>query len=319
MSKNERAHEGQPGSLAEFYERTQCISCRGTDLESVDSGRFDQGPHRREYERSPWGESPLPHLEGCTWELVRCRVCRQVYHKRVLTDAWEAVRFERWTTREAMAECERQFGADTPEAKLRAFRRRVEWVLTTERMCRGVAADKPVRWLDFGCGWGQTVELARMAGMQAFGVDKSSGRRDGAGNLVIFQTLEELRAQEAEPFHAASMFEVLEHLHDPLGVLEALHGVLAPGGLLIIEVPDGTGFDNITRSDSLGVADGLDHVNSFDPTTLTHIVERAGFTRIARQPTPQVTADYKAVVKREARRLLSWFKGPTTSQVFRRR
>lgn len=314
---NENDQPATLGGRAEFFERRTCIGCESPDLETIDQGRFDQPPHRTRYEASPWGEDPMPYLEGCTWELVRCRCCDQIFHKRILTAEWDEVRHGRWMTEEAIAAFEERIGARTPAAVFGKMKREFEWVLIVEKMTRELRGDRAVRWLDFGCGWGRVVELARLAGFAAFGVDKSSGRRHGA-EVQIFESLDALREHQSEPFHVVSMYEVLEHLSEPMGLLKALRGLLQPSGLLIVEVPDGTGFDNLTRGGPWGIADGLDHLNAFDPTTLTRMVERAGFAKIPGRPTPQVSADWRAILKREARRVVDHFRRETTSQIFRK-
>lgn len=63
-----------------------------------------------------------------------------------------------------------------------------------------------------------------------------------------------------------------------------LRDVLVRDGLLIIETPDGTDFDSTNRDTSLGAADGMDHLNSFDPDLLQEFTERVGSTWISSPP-----------------------------------
>jgi SAM-dependent methyltransferase len=83
-------------------------------------------------------------------------------------------------------------------------------------------------------------------------------------------------------FDLITAFHVLEHLPDPLGALRAMLGWLAPGGLMIVEVPnaDGLGARLFGRYWS-----GLDfprHLVHFTPRTLGALVERAGGRVVAR-------------------------------------
>lgn len=56
---------------------------------------------------------------------------------------------------------------------------------------------------------------------------------------------------------------VVEHIKDPVGFLRSLHGIMADGGLLYIEVPD------LDRSLEQGIEDFIpDHVSYFDRDTL---------------------------------------------------
>jgi 2-polyprenyl-3-methyl-5-hydroxy-6-metoxy-1,4-benzoquinol methylase len=134
----------------------------------------------------------------------------------------------------------------------------------------------------------------------------------------VFESLEEFSMEQSKSVHAISLFQVLEHLHAPLECLRSLRELLVPGGLLVLEVPDGTGIQGVNNANSMDVADGLDHINAFDPATLTGIAQHAGFELLRRVATPQVTADAPRMIKREVKRLVQGFARKSTSQVFRR-
>jgi hypothetical protein len=80
------------------------------------------------------------------------------------------------------------------------------------------------------------------------------------------------------------MVHALEHVHDPLATVRKLRGLLAPGGILQIEVPNIGGaearmFGRLWR--------GLDvprHYIHFTPDTLSQLLRDAGFV-IARERT----------------------------------
>jgi hypothetical protein len=73
------------------------------------------------------------------------------------------------------------------------------------------------------------------------------------------------------------MWHSLEHVHRPLEVLRAAHRLLAPGGKLVVEVPN---IDSLPFRWFGQNWCGLDlprHLTHFAPQTLVQIVERAGF------------------------------------------
>ena len=264
-----------------------------------------------------WGESPFPYLQDCEWELVECAKCNQIFHKRLLTPEWEDRRFAKWMTKEAIERFEEQRGGRTPHAQFHRARGYVDHLLCLEKMTRGLRNGEALRILDFGCGWGQSVAVAGLFGCEAYGIDRHNARRDSSRGLgTVYASLEEYRANVARPVHVATMFEVLEHLPAPAEVLRELQDLIVPSGLLVLEVPDASGVRQI-RTDRDLVVDGIDHLNAFTPATLTGIAERAGFVRI-RPSTAHVTADFFRVAKREFRRLVRRFQGPTTRGVFRR-
>lgn len=95
---------------------------------------------------------------------------------------------------------------------------------------------KGKRWLDFGCGLGGMLdELASEAAYGA-GLEPNLDRASivSAKGHQVFSSLDEL---EDASLDIVTMFHVLEHLTDPVGILKAIKRVLCPGGDVIIEVP----------------------------------------------------------------------------------
>ena len=78
-------------------------------------------------------------------------------------------------------------------------------------------------------------------------------------------------------FDVVSMWHSLEHVHDPLAVLQAAHQVLAPGGRLLVAVPN---IDSLPFRWFGPAWFGLDlprHLTHFTPATLRASVIAAGF------------------------------------------
>jgi len=162
------------------------------------------------------------------------------------------------------------------------------------------------------------VALAELFGFEAYGIDRSAPRRASSFRPGrVFAGLEDYRAQVGKSLHAVTLFEVLEHLFEPAAVLRAIHAELVPGGILVAETPNCANLRRLRTPADLRLADGLDHINAFSPRSLTALVERVGFARV-RAPTVQIAADWKRVVKREARRVVDALRGPSTQQFFRR-
>jgi SAM-dependent methyltransferase len=97
------------------------------------------------------------------------------------------------------------------------------------------------RLLDVGAGRGRFVAAARAAGFQAEGIEPSArGVRAGHDQYGV-----ELRPEQidkasvaAASLDALTLWHVLEHLDDPSGALITLTGWLAPGGVILIGVPN---------------------------------------------------------------------------------
>lgn len=136
------------------------------------------------------------------------------------------------------------------------------------------------RLLDFGCGGGDFMQRMRQQGWQVTGIEIATDAvervRSELGLEVLAGSLPHPDL-EPESFDVITMWQSLEHVHEPREVLRAAHQLLTPDGLLFATVP------NI---DSLGFrwfgADwfALDlprHLSHFTPMTLPVLLERSGF------------------------------------------
>lgn len=239
----------------------------------------------------------MPLLADKPWSLVQCAGCTQRFHRYILSPEWNEIRFSKWMSEEAIREFEAQHGTNSNSAGAH-----VQHVLRLRNL--GVA-----RVLDFGSGFGKFLEMCRLFGLEAVGVDRSNARRSGAG-VEIFAELDEVRGI----FDAITMFEVLEHLDDPLAMVEALASRLRRDGVMIVEVPDTSGVTGIDSRDSYYKVHPLDHINAFTPETLVGIMGRAGFVPL-RKALAFVTTSPIRVAKDVAKYALN---RPTTQQYFRK-
>jgi 2-polyprenyl-3-methyl-5-hydroxy-6-metoxy-1,4-benzoquinol methylase len=139
-----------------------------------------------------------------------------------------------------------------------------------------------VRLLDVGCSSGALVEAAQTLGFIAQGVEpapKAAAAAQAAGLNVQRGLLEEV-AYPAGSFDAITLFEVLEHIREPLLLLKECYRVLNQRGLVVI----GTGNTASWTAGAMGAQwEYLDisrhggHVSFFNPWSLTVLAQRAGF------------------------------------------
>jgi SAM-dependent methyltransferase len=97
--------------------------------------------------------------------------------------------------------------------------------------------------LDVGCGHGLLLDEARRSGYAVAGLELSESARayatDVLGLDVRDETIEQFAADQPEgSFQAIVLADVIEHLEDPLGALDACERLLAPGGALCVITPD---------------------------------------------------------------------------------
>lgn len=96
------------------------------------------------------------------------------------------------------------------------------------------------RFMDVGCGAGQTVALARQLGWSAMGleIDPAAVRAAQQTGLNILEgTYEELMQYEQQ-FDCIMCSHVLEHVHNPRDLLEKLKMAIKPGGMLLLSLPN---------------------------------------------------------------------------------
>jgi len=181
--------------------------------------------------------------------------------------------------RDFFANCHRDFVEDPV---IRGMRRHLDEIES--------AVGAPGTLLDVGAGTGIFMHLAREHGWRPEGVDicplaaEKAGREFG---LKIAVGPFEEHHFDGRRFDAATMLDVLEHVHDPLATLKRVREVLRPGGAVYIAVPNQRCLltvlvDAYARAGG-PKADHLlarlyvkPHLHYFTPRTLRRLVAAAG-------------------------------------------
>lgn len=302
---------------AAFVNRDRCIACGDADLRELSSGSFGADPVRSILEGESWGVHPLPLIEHERWQFVACACCRQRFHNRILAPEWMDRLYSEWESQEAMEAF--LAGRVTPESKQAHAEVAVGHVLRVLRMTQTLRGGQALRLLDYGCGWAEFVAQCRAFGVEASGIDFAPDRQTYA-QVPIFESLDAWdAAQEGDArLHAATLFQVLEHLVEPRQVLEDLAARMAPGAVLILEVPDTSGVSDIRSREDFFLIAPLGHINGFTPQSLRRLAERCGFAAV-QPPAAWVTASWDRALRAAAKRVLGRFRKPTTHQYFIRR
>jgi SAM-dependent methyltransferase len=135
------------------------------------------------------------------------------------------------------------------------------------------------RYLDVGCGSGGSLGVARALGWRTVdGIEIDASAAEKARRFADRLHVGDVASAPFPPasFDLVTAFHVLEHLPDPVADLKRMLSWLAPGGLLVLEVPNAGGLG----AGVFGAAwSGLDlprHLWQFSPATLEALVRRAG-------------------------------------------
>jgi len=136
------------------------------------------------------------------------------------------------------------------------------------------------RLLDFGCGGGSFLERMHRQGWQVTGLDVSTTAiqrvRLELGLRALVGTLPH-PSLEPGSFDVITMWHSLEHVHHPAEILQEAYRLLAPGGKLVIAVPN---IDSMPFRWFGHAWYGLDlprHLIHFAPWTLHLMLQRTGF------------------------------------------
>jgi SAM-dependent methyltransferase len=124
------------------------------------------------------------------------------------------------------------------EASVGAFRKR-SYPGFIARVSRHASGG---RWLDVGCSFGWLLRfLADHTAFEPTGIEPSETAAAAArasGLHVVSGTFPDEALGSFGPFEVVSFLDVLEHLENPAAVLDGARTLLAPGGVVVIQVPD---------------------------------------------------------------------------------
>ena len=144
-------------------------------------------------------------------------------------------------------------------------------------------AGKPGRLLDVGAGDGYFLNAARNAGWQVEGLELSEPRVSHAREWfkLELRSVDLMQAPfEPHSFDALSMFQLIEHVHDPRAIFRKARELLRPGGLMLLSTPNVLAYARKDRDvNSWRIPR---HLFFFSPRTLVRSVEAEGFTVLRR-------------------------------------
>jgi 2-polyprenyl-3-methyl-5-hydroxy-6-metoxy-1,4-benzoquinol methylase len=220
--------------------------------------------------------------EKAPYQIVRCADCGLVYTLPRLSS--EALR-EMYQSDYWRSDAAKDFGytdyvADEP-LYVKTFRMRGDLVARHR--------PPPARLLDVGCAAGFALTALRERGYDVRGVELSrpmaelARRRLGDDAAVHCGVLEESLFGGAK-FDVITMFDVVEHVEDPVALLATARRMLSPGGVVVFETQNvASRFARL-----MGVRwqhyKFQEHLWHFDPKTMRVLLAKAGLELVEWSP-----------------------------------
>lgn len=136
------------------------------------------------------------------------------------------------------------------------------------------------RILDIGAGSGLFVDIARRAGMDAWGLEASAEAVGAAGPEVKGRLLigdHPAAVEGVEPFDVVTMFHTLEHVREPFPYLKQVRNLLRKPGHLLVQVPNRSSWQAAWFGRRWYGLDCPRHLHNFSLYSLLFLLGRAGF------------------------------------------
>lgn len=140
---------------------------------------------------------------------------------------------------------------------------------------------RPGNMLDVGCAMGFFIDEAAKRGWQVEGLDVSHYAveyvRQHFQHAAYQGSLTEMDLP-AESYDLVTMWDVIEHVPDPKGYIQAAATLLRSGGILEMATPDvGSIPARLTGRRWIGYKLSEEHIYYFSAATLTRMLNDAGF------------------------------------------
>ena len=253
--------------------------CAGEHLEPV--WRYDEPPE---------GETRFqPEGAAYSREVLRCSACHH-YVSRAdmdLSELYGGAYVEATYGERMRATFDRIIGLP-PERSDNAGR--------VERVNR-FAEDNGIagrRILDVGSGLCVFLHGMAQHGWTGTALDPDPGATEHARDVVGVEAVcaDFMKADDLGEYDAIAFNKVLEHVEDPVAMLARARAMLAPGGFVYIELPDGEAAaedeDGFGREEFF-----IEHLHVFSPASTALLANRAGFSPVRldriREPSTKYT------------------------------
>lgn len=148
------------------------------------------------------------------------------------------------------------------------------------KLIRRVTGKRSGRILDIGAGTGAFLDQLNKAGWKVTGLEPDAGARSVATEKYGLHLKEpaSLFSLEAGAYDAITMWHVLEHVHDLHQYIERIRELLAPGGALILGLPNYQSEDAFIYAENWAAYDVPRHLYHFSPASVKKLLSLHGMS-----------------------------------------
>lgn len=261
-----------------FVKRDVCPGCTSADSKVVYTCGFLQSPIKEYLESFYFSQGGIDfeYLKDGEFILNECSHCGLIYQKEIPNDILMKELYEKWTRSQTTEEPGAQ-----KETLYNASLRAQEIMMMIAYLSAG---SSPLKFFDFGMGWGKWCLMAKAFGCDVYGTDLSMPKIEHAKSLGI-----QVITWNDIPNHAFDFInteQVFEHLPEPLETLRYLKTSLKPEGLIKISVPDGGNIKSKLKisdwtapkysKNSLNAVSPLEHINCYNRASIITMANKAG-------------------------------------------
>jgi 2-polyprenyl-3-methyl-5-hydroxy-6-metoxy-1,4-benzoquinol methylase len=139
--------------------------------------------------------------------------------------------------------------------------------------------------LDIGCGTGYFPKAANAAGYKSVGIEPDPDALKFAveNNKIEAYPLDKLLILNKQ-FDTVTMWHVLEHVYHLRNQLQTIKGLIKPGGLFVIALPNYKSFDGAHYREAWAGYDVPRHLYHFEEKTVARLLNDFGFDLVAVEP-----------------------------------
>lgn len=138
--------------------------------------------------------------------------------------------------------------------------------------------------LDVGCSSGFFMSIAEERLIEAYGVEPNvieSKHAKSKGLKVLGKTIDEIESHKK--FDSITLWDVLEHINDPVMLIKRFRSLLKTGGVIFVQVPSSQSLAARIMREHCNMYDGIEHITLFSAKSLEHAFSKAGFDLVTMQ------------------------------------